>query len=349
MAIYPLVDGYNALTNDPNATVQPPLYPGITTTAGVQHASQPDYSGTFIPTIWAGKLLEKFYASTVLAAIANTDWAGEINSMGDKVIIRTKPTITIKDYQVNQELEVERPNSNVIELQIDQGKYFNTALDDVMETQADMNLLGMWADDASEQLKISIDTEVLAYMPTEIAATTNEGAAAGKISQNVDLGAAGPVGTNALHVVARAPTAGQVEVIDAIVRLGQVLDEQNIPETGRWLVVPAWFAAMIKRSELRDASLTNDSMTMLRNGRLGMIERFTLYMSNLLPVDATDGFTNIIAGHSHGMTFASQLTEMETMRSERTFSNIMRGLQVYGRKVVDGTALALLRAGSAAP
>lgn len=306
----------------------------------------PDYSGIFIPTIWAGKLLEKFYAATVLAAIANTDWAGEIRNMGDKVIIRTKPTITIKDYQVNQDLDIERPSSNVVELQIDKGKYFNTALDDVMETQADLNLLGMWADDASEQLKISIDTEVLLYMPTEVAATTNEGAAAGAISGNIDMGAAGA--GNFLNLVPRAPQAGtEVEVIDAIVRCGQVLDEQNIPETGRWIIIPAWMASMVKRSELRDASLTNDGMTMLRNGRLGMIERFTVYMSNLLPVDGTDGFTNILAGHSHGITFASQLTEMETLRSERTFSNVMRGLQVYGRKVVDGRSLALLRASAA--
>ncbi len=310
----------------------------------------PDYSGIFIPTIWAGKLLEKFYAATVLAAIANTDWAGEINNMGDKVIIRTKPTIVIKDYQVNQDLEVERPSSNVIELQIDKGKYFNTALDDVMETQSDMNMLGMWADDASQQLKISIDTEVLAYIPTEVAAE-NQDEAAGAISGNLDLGVdgapGGTPGTNSLQLVPRAPQTGETEIIDAITRMGQALDEQNIPETGRWLVVPAWFASMIKRSELRDASLTNDSMTMLRNGRLGMIERFTLYMSNLLPVDATHGYTNIIAGHSHGMTFASQLTEMETLRSERTFSNVMRGLQVYGRKVVDGRSIALLRASAA--
>lgn len=359
MAIYPLVDAGGAVAADGDrgvTSVQPPLMPGIPTTAGQAYpTNNPDYSGIFIPTIWAGKLLEKFYASTVLAAIANTDWAGEITNQGDKVIIRTKPTITIRAYQANQDLEIERPTSSVVELQIDKGYYFNTALDDVFETQADLNLLGMWADDASEQLKIVIDTEVLAYVPTEVAATTNEGGGAGAISADIDLGGDGALGTgaaytpgtNCLGIVPRAPAqtnGSEIEVIDAIVRLGQTLDEQNIPETGRWIVVPAWFAAMIKRSELRDASLTGDGVTMLRNGRLGMIERFTVYMSNLLDVDGTNGYTNILAGHSHGLTFASQLTEMETLRSERTFSNVMRGLQVYGRKVVDGRSLALLRA-----
>lgn len=316
-------------------------YPLGTPFAGA--TPNPAYSGTFIPEIWSGQMLEKFYASTVLAAIANTDWQGDITNMGDKVIIRVKPDTTVAAYSADMDLTVTRPSSDVIELLIDKGYYFNMALDDVMKVQSDLDQLAMWADDASQSMKIQIDTEVLAYIPTAVAAA-NAGATAGAISGNIDLGATGGAD---LSLVARAPGAGEVEVIDAICRLGQVLDEQNIPETGRWLIIPAWMAAMIKRSELRDASLTGDGISMLRNGRLGGIERFTVYMSNLLPVDGTDGFTNILAGHSHGITFASQLTEMETLRSERTFSTLLRGLQVYGRKVVDGKSVALLRASAA--
>src|SRR3954470_24700186 len=121
----------------------------------------PAYSGTFIPEIWSGKLIEKFYATTVLAAIANTDYEGEIKNQGDKVNIRTRPTVTIRDYTAGQSLLVERPASNIVTLLIDKGKYFNTILDDVMDIQSDMNLMSMWSDDASEQMKITIDTEVL--------------------------------------------------------------------------------------------------------------------------------------------------------------------------------------------
>ena len=126
--------------------------------------------------------------------------------------------------------------------------------------------------------------------------------------------------------------------MDLIVSLGQTLDEQNIPETGRWLLLPAWAAALLKRSELRDASLTGDGVSPARNGRLGMIDRFTLYTSNLLPTNT--GATAIYAGHPHGFTFASQLTKMETLRAESTFGTIMRGLQIFGFQVVDGTAIA---------
>jgi hypothetical protein len=108
--------------------------------------------------------------------------------------------------------------------------------------------------------------------------------------------------------------------------------------------MPAWVCSQIKRSELRDASLSGDGTTILRNGRLGMIDRFTLYVSNLLPAGVAGGLAAgefvVYAGHSHGLTFASQVSKVETLRSEMTFGTILRGLQVYGFGVIDGTAIA---------
>ena len=309
------------------AVANPPL-------GGAGTAANPAYSGVFIPEIWSGKLLEKYYNATVLSAISNTDYEGEIKNKGDKVKIRTKPTITIKDYQVDMPLTLERPSSNLLEFTIDYAKYFNEILDDVMEVQADVNMLSMWADDASEQLKIVIDTVVLTLLDPGVAAA-NKGSTAGKISGDINLGAAG------------APVAiTPANAIDAIVDLGTTLDEQNIPETGRWLVVPAWLAGMIKKSDLRDASITGDNVSLLRNGRIGMIDRFTLYSSNLLPT-VTEGAakaTRIFAGHPHGLTYAAQINNVETMRSEQTFGTILRGLTVFGAKVLDGIALAELYA-----
>ena len=296
----------------------------------------PAYTGVFIPALWSGKLIEKFYDATVLAAIANTDYEGEIRNQGDTVKIRTKPSITIRDYEANQSLLVERPSRGLVELLIDRGNDWNTVLDDVMEVQSDLDLMSMWADDASEQMKIVIDTDVLDSISTDIVAE-NKGISAGRISGNLNLGAAGAP----IELVARNPQSSETEVTDLIIRMGQALDEQNIPESGRWLILPAWMLAMIKRSELRDASLAGDSVSISRNGRVGMIDRFTLYMSNLLPTidDSGGDIWQVFAGHSHGLTFASQLTKVETLRAESTFGTLMRGLQVYGHKVVDGTAL----------
>src|SRR6478735_6160117 len=211
------------------AGTTPPIYPTGSATPN------PAYSGTFIPALWSTKLLEKFYASTVLAAISNTDYEGEIKNKGDKVIIRTKPTITIKDYRADGLLEVERPSSNIIEMTIDQGKYFNLILDDVMEVQADLNMMNMWSDDAAQQFKIVVDRQVLLSLIGK-AAPKNRGATAGQISGNINLGVTG----TPLQVVPRNPAAGKTEITDLIVNLGLVLDEQNIPEQGRWIVVPAW-------------------------------------------------------------------------------------------------------------
>lgn len=305
-------------------------------------SSQPStaYSGTFIPEIWSAKLVEKFYAATVLAAISNTDYEGEIRQFGDTVHIRTKPTITIRDYLAGGDLTVERPAAPKVDLLIDQGKYFNTLLDDVHKIQSDVNLMSIWSDDAGQQMKITIDTSVLAGL-LGTPASTNKGATAGAISANINLGvtSSGP-----LALVANSPASGQVDVLDAILRLGQVLDEKNIPEMGRWLVIPSWMAAQIKKSELRQAYMSGDQQTMIRNGRIGMVDRFTVYVSNLLPAGTGGGLAAgeyaVYAGIPHGLTFASQMTNMETLRSERTFGTLMRGLQVYGYKVVDSTAIA---------
>src|SRR5215467_1994591 len=317
----------------------PPIFP----TGSTQ--PNPPYSGTFIPEIWSGKLIEKFYASTVLAAISNTDYEGEIRNQGDRVHIRTKPTITIRNYLVGGDISLERPASNIVDLLIDQGKYFAEILDDVMEIQSDINLMGIWSDDAAQQMKITVDTAVLLGLLGQCDAR-NRGATAGAISGNINLGITGtPLGLVANQ--ANPPVATDVTVLQAILRMGLVLDELNIPEQGRWVVMPAWASAMIKESELRQAYLTGGSVSMLRNGRLGQIDGFTLYVSNLLPKGPITGPPAlaagewvIYAGNAHGLTFASQMSKVETMRSERTFGTILRGLQVYGYKVIDGIALA---------
>jgi len=314
------------------AGTTPPLWPVGSTGNAFQ-------TNGFIPEIWSGKLVEKFYSSTVLSVISNTDYEGEIKNQGDRVKIRTKPTITIRDYRADGLLALERPEGSNIELYIGTGKYFNTILDDVMEVQSDLNALSIWSDDAAQQLKIQVDIDVLGGIRNSMP-TTNRGLTAGAITGVINLGAT----TTPLATVPRNPTGGQVEILDVILRLGQALDEQNIPETGRWVILPAWAIASLKSSDLRQAYLTGDSISPMRNGRIGMIDRFTVYSSNLLPAGVAGGLAAgefvIYAGHAHGLTFASQITKVETLRSETTFGTILRGLQVYGYQVVDGKALA---------
>jgi len=293
---------------------------------------RPNYSGNFIPEIWSGKLIENFYDATVLAAISNTDYEGEIRNMGDTVNIRTTPEITIRDYVKGQTLTVENPDKPKLQLVIDKGEYFACVEDDVDKVQSDINLMDTWSKDASERMKIKIDQRVLTDLLPGIAAT-NKGATAGEQSASFNLGTTGSPLT-----VTKDGASSTTPVVDLIVDMGTVLDEANVPEADRYLVIPAKMAGLIKKSELKDASLTGDGTSVVRNGRLGMIDRFTIYVSHNLYVDT--GKYSIIAGHKMGFTFASQMTEMESLRAESTFGNIIRGLQVYGYKVVKPEAIA---------
>lgn len=371
-------------------------------------SASPAYSGIFIPAIWSGKFVEKFYDATVLGAIASTDYEGEIRNFGDTINIRTNPTININAYATDQVLTVQRPSSNLVVLSINQGAYFNTVLDDVFEIQADVDLLSNWADNASEQMKVFVDTAILAVpsIGNLVAGATtlivtpgssaNMGPQSGRLSQTINLGAStnstifsnvsgagaakyfgaplqlaratstAATGSTVYGVAtagAFGPGLGYTAasprgVLDFIIDCGLVLDEQRCPETGRWIVLPAWTAAMIKRSAFQQAYLTGDAVSIARNGRLGMIDRFTVYVSNLLPIGSgagsgTAGATSTNAGalgtslaageygvyfgHALGLTFASQMTKVETLRSEQTFGTLMRGLQVWGFQVINPT------------
>lgn len=283
-------------------------------------------STKFIPEIWSGKLQAKFYKSTVFGEISNNDWEGEIKGQGDKVYIRGIPDITIRNYTKGLNLTKEVPTSTPLELLIDKGKYFAVVLDDVDKVQTDMSLMDMFTNDASEQMKIAIDSDVLDGVKSA-AAAANLGATAGAISGNLNLGTdAAPRSVN------------KSTVIDLILDMGQALDEQNVPETGRWMVIPSWMAALVKGSDLKQAYLTGDSVSPLRNGKLGMVDRFTLYVTNNLP-RTVDLDTYVMAGTRDAISFASQMTQVETIRSESTFGNILRGLNVYGYKVTKPEAL----------
>ena len=312
-------------------------YP-IHANAGAGYQAASGLSGTYIPEIWSGKLIQKFYTATVFGSICNTDYEGEISAMGDKVKIRTVPDIVIRDYEIGQGLTYDRYRSDNVELLIDKGKYWGFNVNKVEEKQADIKYVSKWAEDASEQLKINIDGSILAAIPADPDAD-NMGATAGKIAGNVNLGAAGTNGGSAVSL-------SRTTIVDKLVECGQVLTEQNVPVTNRWVVIPAWASTRIKISELKDASLSGDGNSMLRNGRIGRIDHFEIFVSNnISPVmEGTEPLYNLPFGHKSATTFASQLVENELIPNPTDFGQLMRGLQVYGFETIKPDALGLLLA-----
>jgi hypothetical protein len=303
--------------------------------------TNPSYSGAFIPTLWSSKLNAKFYAATVFGEIANTNWEGDIKSMGDKVVINNIPTITINDYSVGTNLSYEVPTPNTLTLQIDKGKYFAFQVNDVLSMQSEPKLMDVFSNDASMQMKIAIDSTVLKGT-FQGGAAANKGATAGRLSGGFNLGTDNtPVslaGTN---------------ILQTITAMSAVLDEQNVPETDRWLVIDPATRQTLMSSNLAQAQFMGDSQSIVRNGKIGVIDRFTVYVSNQLPkADAGkdwDGANSagtakrrsILAGHKSAISFASQMTKMETVRNPSDFGDYVRGLNVFGYVVTKPESLVL--------
>jgi hypothetical protein len=264
----------------------------------------------FIPEVFSKLLQAKFYSKSILPEISNTDYEGEISGQGDKVTVRTVPAVTINDYAgtiTTQELTTAK-----VEMNIDKAKYYSFKVDDVLSAQADINMLEAASTDASEGMRIAVETDVLSSAVT--GATT----------------------------IGAQTTITSSNILEEILTLSKTLDELNIPEEGRFIVLSPEFISMLKQSELRQAYLTGDATSPLRNGLVGMVDRFKVFQSNMVYTPAAGGdagYTHVLAGHPKALSFASQFTNTETVRMESTFGDQVRGLKVYGSKVIVPNAL----------
>ena len=289
----------------------------------------PNHSGSYIPILFATMLLVEFYAATVFGSIATTEHEDKLAKFGDTLRIRTLPEIVSKDYVKGQKLEYQTPEGSYIELVIDKGKYWGVAINALDKKQIDVPYVQKWAEHASMKQKIAIDTDVLgrAYA---YAHASNKGATAGVKSGDINLGASG----SPLSLTAE-------NIIDAIVDWGVVLDEQDVPDEGRWVTIPAWACGLLKKSDLKDASMTGDGKSVLRNGRIGMIDRFEIFRTNNLATatDGTTAVTNAMFGHKSAIAFASQMMMTEQLKNPNDFGDIVRSLQAYGDKVQKPEAL----------
>lgn len=250
--------------------------------------------------------------------------------MGDTVQIRTVPDITIRNYSIGQKLTRERPATAKQSLLINRGKYYSVAINDVEALQSDLNYVEKWTDDAGRQMAISIDSQILSVIYAE-ANSANQGNTAGTKSSSFNLGVSGtPV------------VVDKDNIADYIVDMGSVLDEIDVPDDSRrWVVLPSAFLGLIKKGVLKDAHLAGDGTSIMRNGRVGMIDRFEIYRSNQLTLttDAGNSVTNCIFGHPTAVTFASQLVENRYIDNPDDFGKLMEGLNIYGFKTIKSQAL----------
>ena len=289
----------------------------------------PSLSGTYIPSIWSPKLIAKFYALTALSEITNVGYEGDIKAFGDTVKINGLPDITISDYVQGQDIVPENPNPAEYDLLINKGKKWAFNANTVQVKQSKIAFVDEWTNVAGQEMKRAIEYDVYGNIYAD-PDTSNIGNTAGKITGSVALGAAGtPLAVNTSNA------------LTAIIGAGQVLDEQNIPEEDRWILLPPWWAARLKTSDLGKVYITGDKETPARNGKLGMIDRFTVYISNLQTTATDSGHlcTHVLFGHKIATAFASQIVFNEQVDNQKDFGKIVRGLQVFGYKTIKPTAL----------
>ena len=240
--------------------------------------------------------------------------------------------MTINNYEVGGTITYEQPTSTAVTLNIDTAKVWAFKIDDIDELQSDMALMNEFTSAAAQQLEVTIDRDVLSVWSAG-ADTANKGTTAGALTGMINLGTAG-AGTGVSITGGEAGTALQF-ILDA----NQTLDEQNIPDQGRFIVLPSWYISKLKSGVLRRADVTGDSTSVLRSGVVGMIDKFLVIRSNNLPWDATNKNSTVLFGNKEACTFAMQLTKNESLRIQNSFGEYVRGLAVYGKGVVQPKAL----------
>lgn len=343
--------------------------------ASAGHNSLPN--GVFSPVIYSKKAQLAFRKSSVVQAVTNTEYFGEIASFGDSVKIIKEPEIQIRPYSRGKIIQPQDLVDEDFTMVIDQANEYAFQLEDVEQAHSHINWMSLATDRAGYKLRDQFDTEVLGYMtgykqsalggvndtarsasdiPGTKAVSTagaDELLSANKLNRGSFLSAGGD---NSIPVAPRFP--GQqtkptdlVSPITILARMARNLDLQNVDQAGRWIVIDPVFAEMLKDEDSRLFNMDTADKGGLRNGQIGkQIQGFTVYMSNSLPkigtgpatVGTTGQNTNfgvIVAGHSSAVATAENITKTETFRSQETFADVVRGLHVYGRKILRPEAL----------
>lgn len=270
----------------------------------------------FIPVVWSGRLLANINKSHVYANLVNRDYEGTISGYGDTVKINSIGRVTVGDYTKDTDISSpETLTSSQTTLLIDQSKFFNFEVDDIDKAQTNPKVM----DDAMGEAGYSL------------ADVTDKFIA----NMYVNVDAANTIGSDASAVV---PT--KADAYDYLVDLSVKLSEANIPRMGRFVVVPEWFYGLLQKDD-RFIHATASGDSVIQNGLIGKAAGFSVYTSNNVPNVAGAKY-KILAGHPSAITFAEQIVSVEAFRPEKRFSDALKGLSVFGGKVIRPTALAVL-------
>ena len=308
--------------------------PATDTDANFANSVAGQTNSFFLPSIYSKKVLNFFRKASVVEAITNTDYAGEISAYGDSVKIIKEPTITVYDYTRGSDTTQTKLTDQEITLVVDSAKAFKFIVDDIETNMSHVNFKEVASSSAAYSLKDSYDAAVLSTMFSGVSASSPDhviGADAaagtggvGETTASVDLG-----------------VASEVDPLDLMARMARLLDDQSVPEENRWFVASPDFYEELSQSGSKLLSVDfNAGQGSIRNGLVssGKLRGFDMYKSNNVPSVST-ATGQCLAGHISSTATANTILSTEVIRDPSSFGDIVRGLHVYGAKVLRDDAM----------
>jgi hypothetical protein len=308
-------------------------------------------SGNFAPEIFSQKVLKFFRRASVAEDITNTDYTGEIENFGDTVNIMKEPTLTVTAYQRGSVVNPQDLADDQITLVVDKANAFAFKIDDIEERHSHVNFEALATSSGAYSLKKKFDANIL----QNLSDAAGIGASAVSGTTLTTTAAAGDIGTANAPINVETDDNG----INMMLAMARLLDDQSVPEENRWFVAPPIFyqKAFQAGNKIAEVNITGDGTSPLRNGlaMVGTLAGFRCYKSTALNSTggtdqvtltdasatlATDASENVVlAGHISAMATASHIAKTEVVRSTESFSDVIRGLHVFGRKVLRQEAI----------
>lgn len=273
----------------------------------------------FIPEVWSARLIANLQKAQVFAqpGVCNRDYEGDIMDKGDTVRINAIGAITVGDYTKNTDhAAAQTLNDAQTVLSIDQAKLFNFQIDDVDKAQSSIAVMDAAMREAAYALSNTADA-MIAGLYTDVPSDNSYGTEA-------------------------SPKTGFVagNVYEYLVELGVILDQNNVNRDGRWVIVPPFVHGYLQKD---DRFVGAGAQTgVLLNGQVGQAAGFTILVSNNVKYTTSTTCYKVLAGTSMAITFAEQVRKIESYRPQLRFADAVKGLHLYGAKVIRPEALAML-------
>ena len=278
-------------------------------------------SGNWLPVIYSQKVQKFFRTASVVEDITNTDYAGEIEAYGDTVNIIKEPTISVASYTRGGQINIQNLADDQLQLVVDQANAFAFKVDDIEERQAHVNWEALATSSGAYALKDSYDENVIAAM------VSGAGTTVGSDGSGTDTGFG----------------SSETDPTDILANAAKRLHAADVPTDNRWFLgTPEFYEQLGQASaKLMDASVTGDGTSPLRNGSVlnGLVNGFKLYMTNNFAASSTSNYYKVLYGHMSSTATANAIAKTEVVRDPDSFADIVRGLHVFGRKVLRSEAL----------